>query len=69
MLEQTRGHYPAPLKAIEVMEAGLSGGIARGLKRTALPRKLDLEDVPTFGPQELEVARLVHLALLRDELR
>jgi 3-hydroxyacyl-CoA dehydrogenase/enoyl-CoA hydratase/3-hydroxybutyryl-CoA epimerase len=32
VLAQTHGHYPAPLKAIEVMEAGY-GGIERGLAR------------------------------------
>jgi 3-hydroxyacyl-CoA dehydrogenase / enoyl-CoA hydratase / 3-hydroxybutyryl-CoA epimerase len=31
VLAQTHGHYPAPLKAIEVMAAGFSGGIERGL--------------------------------------
>src|SRR5262249_55435480 len=36
--------------------------------RTAFPRKLDLDDVPTLGPQELEVVRLVQVPLLRDEL-
>jgi 3-hydroxyacyl-CoA dehydrogenase/enoyl-CoA hydratase/3-hydroxybutyryl-CoA epimerase len=30
---KTHGHYPAPLKAIEVMEYGLSAGIERGLAR------------------------------------
>src|SRR3954471_8405776 len=31
VLAQTHGHYPAPLKALEVIEAGLSGGVERGL--------------------------------------
>ncbi|HYS54009.1 MAG TPA: 3-hydroxyacyl-CoA dehydrogenase NAD-binding domain-containing protein [Thermoanaerobaculia bacterium] len=33
VLSETHGHYPAPLKAIEVMEAGMSGGVERGLER------------------------------------
>ena len=31
--EQTHGHYPAPLKAIEVMEYAMSAGVERGLER------------------------------------
>jgi len=33
VLSQTHGHYPAPLKAIDVMEYGMSAGIERGLAR------------------------------------
>jgi 3-hydroxyacyl-CoA dehydrogenase/enoyl-CoA hydratase/3-hydroxybutyryl-CoA epimerase len=33
VLAQTHGHYPAPLKALDVIEAGLSGGVERGLAR------------------------------------
>lgn len=33
VLEQTHGHYPAPLKAIDVMEYGMSAGVERGLAR------------------------------------
>src|SRR5438105_5512633 len=33
VLAETHGHYPAPLKAIEVMEAGMSGGVERGMQR------------------------------------
>lgn len=33
VLAQTHGHYPAPLKAIEVMEQGMSKGVDRGLQR------------------------------------
>src|SRR5256885_8476437 len=29
----TRGHYPAPLAALEVMEYGMSHGVERGLAR------------------------------------
>ncbi len=31
VMEQTHGHYPAPLAALDVIEAGLSGGVERGL--------------------------------------
>jgi len=31
VLAQTHGHYPAPLAALDVIEAGLSGGVERGL--------------------------------------
>jgi 3-hydroxyacyl-CoA dehydrogenase/enoyl-CoA hydratase/3-hydroxybutyryl-CoA epimerase len=31
VLAQTHGHYPAPLAAIDVMAAGFSGGVERGL--------------------------------------
>ena len=33
VLKQTHGDYPAPLKAIEVMEYGMSAGVERGLVR------------------------------------
>lgn len=33
VLAQTRGQYPAPLKVIEVMEAGMAGGVEAGLAR------------------------------------
>jgi 3-hydroxyacyl-CoA dehydrogenase/enoyl-CoA hydratase/3-hydroxybutyryl-CoA epimerase len=33
VLEQTHGNYPAPLKAIDVMEYGLSAGVEKGLAR------------------------------------
>jgi 3-hydroxyacyl-CoA dehydrogenase/enoyl-CoA hydratase/3-hydroxybutyryl-CoA epimerase len=33
VMEQTHGHYPAPLKAIDVMEYGMSAGVERGLAR------------------------------------
>jgi 3-hydroxyacyl-CoA dehydrogenase/enoyl-CoA hydratase/3-hydroxybutyryl-CoA epimerase len=35
VLAQTHGHYPAPLKAIDVMEYGMSAGVERGLAREA----------------------------------
>ena len=33
VLTQTHGNYPAPLKALEVMERGMSAGVEEGLKR------------------------------------
>jgi 3-hydroxyacyl-CoA dehydrogenase/enoyl-CoA hydratase/3-hydroxybutyryl-CoA epimerase len=33
VLEKTKGQYPAPLKAIDVIEYGLSAGVERGLQR------------------------------------
>jgi 3-hydroxyacyl-CoA dehydrogenase/enoyl-CoA hydratase/3-hydroxybutyryl-CoA epimerase len=33
VMEQTHGHYPAPLKAIEVMEYAMSAGVEKGLER------------------------------------
>ncbi|HUP48528.1 MAG TPA: 3-hydroxyacyl-CoA dehydrogenase NAD-binding domain-containing protein, partial [Thermoanaerobaculia bacterium] len=33
VLKQTRGHYPAPLAAIDVIEHGMSAGVERGLQR------------------------------------
>ncbi len=35
VMQQTHGHYPAPLKAIDVMEYGMSAGVERGLEREA----------------------------------
>ncbi|HEV8436035.1 MAG TPA: 3-hydroxyacyl-CoA dehydrogenase NAD-binding domain-containing protein [Thermoanaerobaculia bacterium] len=33
VLEKTKGRYPAPLKAIDVIEYGMSAGVERGLQR------------------------------------
>lgn len=33
VMAQTHGHYPAPLKAIDVMEYGMSSGVEKGLAR------------------------------------
>lgn len=35
VLQQTKGHYPAPLKAIDVMEYALPAGVQRGMAREA----------------------------------
>src|SRR5207244_4398177 len=33
VMQQTRGHYPAPLAALQVMEYGMAHGVERGLAR------------------------------------
>jgi 3-hydroxyacyl-CoA dehydrogenase / enoyl-CoA hydratase / 3-hydroxybutyryl-CoA epimerase len=33
VMQQTKGHYPAPLKALEVMEYAMSAGVAKGMQR------------------------------------
>ncbi|HSP17566.1 MAG TPA: 3-hydroxyacyl-CoA dehydrogenase NAD-binding domain-containing protein [Thermoanaerobaculia bacterium] len=59
VLQQTHGHYPAPLKAIDVMEHGLSAGVERGLEAEAR------EVVPLI---EGDVAQnLVRLFFLMEE--
>ena len=35
VLQQTKGNYPAPLKAIEVMEYAMANGVERGMQREA----------------------------------
>jgi 3-hydroxyacyl-CoA dehydrogenase / enoyl-CoA hydratase / 3-hydroxybutyryl-CoA epimerase len=35
VLQQTKGNYPAPLKAIEVMDYAMSNGVQRGMQREA----------------------------------
>ncbi len=35
VMQQTKGHYPAPLKALEVMEYAMSAGVERGMQREA----------------------------------
>ncbi|HVE70281.1 MAG TPA: 3-hydroxyacyl-CoA dehydrogenase NAD-binding domain-containing protein [Thermoanaerobaculia bacterium] len=35
VMAQTKGHYPAPLKAIDVMEYAMSSGVERGMQREA----------------------------------
>ena len=56
VLAQTHGKYPAPLKAIDVMEYGMSAGIERGLER-----EVD-EVVPLIlGPVAQNLVRLFFL--------
>ena len=56
VLAQTHGKYPAPLKAIDVMEYGMSAGVERGLER-----EVD-EVVPLIlGPVAQNLVRLFFL--------
>src|SRR5205085_10326960 len=56
VLKTTHGHYPAPLKAIEVMEYGMSSGVEKGLAR-----EVD-EVVPLImGPVAQNLVRLFFL--------
>ena len=62
VLEQTHGNYPAPLKAIDVMEYGMSSGVERGLAR-----EVD-EVVPLIVGPEGEVAQnLIRLFFMMEE--
>jgi len=59
VLSQTKGHYPAPLKAIEVMEYAMANGVAKGMQREA-------EEAATLVSND--VARnLVQLFFLMEE--
>jgi 3-hydroxyacyl-CoA dehydrogenase/enoyl-CoA hydratase/3-hydroxybutyryl-CoA epimerase len=59
VLAQTKGHYPAPLKAIDVMEHAMSAGVERGMQREA-------EEAATLVNND--VARnLVQLFFLMEE--
>lgn len=62
VLAQTNGHYPAPLKAIDVMEYGMSAGVERGLAR-------EVEAVvPLIVGSEGEVAQnLIRLFFMMEE--
>jgi 3-hydroxyacyl-CoA dehydrogenase/enoyl-CoA hydratase/3-hydroxybutyryl-CoA epimerase len=59
VLKETHGHYPAQLKAIEVMEAGMSGGVERGLER-------EVEEVAPLITGEV-AQNLVRLFFLMEE--
>jgi 3-hydroxyacyl-CoA dehydrogenase / enoyl-CoA hydratase / 3-hydroxybutyryl-CoA epimerase len=59
VLAQTHGHYPAPLKAIEVMEYGMSAGVERGLAR-------EVEEVAPLITGEV-AQNLVRLFFLMEE--
>jgi 3-hydroxyacyl-CoA dehydrogenase/enoyl-CoA hydratase/3-hydroxybutyryl-CoA epimerase len=62
VLAQTHGHYPAPLKAIEVMEYGMSAGVERGLAR-----EVD-EVVPLIvGPAGDVAQNLIRLFFMMEE--
>ncbi|HEV8661146.1 MAG TPA: 3-hydroxyacyl-CoA dehydrogenase NAD-binding domain-containing protein [Thermoanaerobaculia bacterium] len=61
VLEETQGHYPAPLKAIDVIEEGFAHGIERGLEREAR------EVVPLI---QSDVAQnLVRIFFLREDAK
>ena len=59
VLSQTRGHYPAPLKAIEVMDYAMSAGVERGMQREA-------EEAATLVHNEV-AQNLVRLFFLMEE--
>ena len=59
VLDKTHGQYPAPLKAIDVMEYGMSGGVERGLAR-------EVDDVVPLIMGEV-AQNLVRLFFLMEE--
>jgi 3-hydroxyacyl-CoA dehydrogenase/enoyl-CoA hydratase/3-hydroxybutyryl-CoA epimerase len=62
VLAQTHGNYPAPLKAIDVMEYGMSSGVERGLAREVE------EVVPLIVGAAGDVAQnLIRLFFLMEE--
>ncbi len=62
VLEATHGHYPAPLKAIDVMEYGMSNGVERGLAREVE------EVVPLITGAASDVAQnLIRLFFMMEE--
>lgn len=59
VLQQTKGHYPAPLKAIDVMEYAMSAGVEKGMAR-------EVDEAATLVGND--VARnLVQLFFLMEE--
>src|SRR6266540_242340 len=61
VLEETHGHYPAPLKAIDVIDEGFAHGIERGLEHEAQ------EVVPLI---QSDVAQnLVRIFFLREDAK
>ena len=59
VLAQTHGHYPAPLKAIDVMEYGMSAGVEKGLER-------EVSEVATLLQSDV-AQNLVRLFFLMEE--
>jgi 3-hydroxyacyl-CoA dehydrogenase/enoyl-CoA hydratase/3-hydroxybutyryl-CoA epimerase len=59
VLAQTHGHYPAPLKAIEVMEYAMSAGVERGMQR-------EVEEAAALVNNEV-AQNLVRLFFLMEE--
>jgi 3-hydroxyacyl-CoA dehydrogenase / enoyl-CoA hydratase / 3-hydroxybutyryl-CoA epimerase len=62
VMAQTHGHYPAPLKAIDVMEYAMSAGVERGLAR-------EVEEVVPLivGPQGEVAQNLIRLFFMMEE--
>jgi len=62
VLAQTHGHYPAPLKAIDVMEYAMSAGVERGLAR-------EVEEVVPLivGPQGEVAQNLIRLFFMMED--
>jgi 3-hydroxyacyl-CoA dehydrogenase / enoyl-CoA hydratase / 3-hydroxybutyryl-CoA epimerase len=62
VMAQTHGHYPAPLKAIDVMEYGMSSGVERGLAR-------EVEEVVPLivGPAGDVAQNLIRLFFMMEE--
>jgi 3-hydroxyacyl-CoA dehydrogenase / enoyl-CoA hydratase / 3-hydroxybutyryl-CoA epimerase len=62
VMAQTHGHYPAPLKAIDVMEYAMSAGVERGLAR-------EVEEVVPLivGPQSEVAQNLIRLFFMMEE--
>jgi 3-hydroxyacyl-CoA dehydrogenase / enoyl-CoA hydratase / 3-hydroxybutyryl-CoA epimerase len=59
VLAQTKGHYPAPLKAIDVMEYAMSAGVEKGMVREA-------EEAASLVSNEV-AKNLVQLFFLMEE--
>ncbi len=59
VLAQTRGNYPAPLKAIDVMEYAMSAGVEKGMAR-------EVEEAATLVNNEV-AQNLVRLFFLMEE--
>jgi len=59
VLAQTRGHYPAPLKAIDVMEYAMSNSVDRGLER-------EVEEVSSLVTDDV-AKNLVRLFFLMED--
>ncbi len=59
VLAQSKGHYPAPLKAIDVMEYAMSAGVERGMER-------EVEEAANLVNNEV-AKNLVQLFFLMEE--
>jgi 3-hydroxyacyl-CoA dehydrogenase/enoyl-CoA hydratase/3-hydroxybutyryl-CoA epimerase len=59
VMQQTRGNYPAPLKALDVMEYGFSNGLEKGLQR-------EVDDVVSLMSNDV-AQNLVRLFFLMED--